>query len=126
MDANKKMRQQVDVYLTLDVDAEQEINLVEQFIKVAIDENIDPKIAEVVNMKTYEEADIYGNSPASEQLAEALGKALDWISELTADDSKEELKKINDRWQAIQSIYNKYTNTTKELQDEIEQPPNPS
>jgi len=126
MNENETMRQQVDIYLTLDVDAEQEITLVEQFIKVAIDDNVNPEILEVVGIKIYEEADIYGNSPASEELSEALGQALDWISELTGDDSKEELEKHNDRWQSIQSIYSKHTGISNKLQKTRKSPPTPS
>jgi len=126
MDKNETMRQQVDVYLTLDVDVEQDITLVEQFIKVAIDDNVNPEILEVVGIKIYEEADIYGNSSASEELSEALGQALDWISELTGDDSNEELEKNNDRWQSIQSIYSKHTGISNELQKTRKSPPTPS
>lgn len=43
-----------------------------------------------------------------QELFEALGEALDWIAQLTADDSKEHQEQ--ERWEHLRGIYTKHIN----------------
>lgn len=99
------MNQQIDVFLTLDAKIGLDVHRIKKCIKSAvISLGSDAKLVEEI--KLYEEAGIYGNSPACEELIEALGKALDWIAQLTADDSEEHQEPL--RWKNIQSVYAKH------------------
>ncbi|OEK01166.1 hypothetical protein BFP97_06420 [Roseivirga sp. 4D4] len=61
------------------------------------------RIWEIYNV---EEADLVVEKYSNDELTEALGQALDWISQLVADDSEEDQEPL--RWKQIQNVYTKY------------------
>lgn len=70
-DKKEKMRQQVDVYLTLDADIELSVGVIEDCIRSSIN-NIDIEATEVIDIHVYEEAEIYGNTSARQVQKEAV------------------------------------------------------